>query len=111
MRVDTWTLWSKGYPSLGIPGNNSTKVIELEHLAGLHAIYIAKDSDQAGEAFVKGVRKRLHEIGYKGEVHVLRGLTVSRTCQSCTCETPSDLRPGSNRGWGGGFTSEKSRRP
>jgi hypothetical protein len=68
---DCWTLWSHGYPALGIPGAKSPRVLQAEHLDGIDKVYAAQETDAAGAEFIEGLRKRLAAIGYRGAFHVL----------------------------------------
>jgi hypothetical protein len=69
---DCWTMWYYGLPAFALPGNGTYNKLEAEHVDGLHYIYIAHDTDQAGDNFVKGVAARLARIGFSGRVHDLR---------------------------------------
>jgi len=64
---DCWTAWSYGLPALGIPGADMARVLRLEHLEGIAHVFVVREPDQGGQAFVTGVAARLKEIGYAGE--------------------------------------------
>jgi hypothetical protein len=68
---DTWTFWTVGLPALGMPGADSVKSLEAEHLCGIETLYVCQDADEAGEKFVSGVKRRLAEIGFAGAMYVL----------------------------------------
>ncbi|MEK7287364.1 MAG: phage/plasmid primase, P4 family, partial [Elusimicrobiota bacterium] len=69
---DAWTLWHHGLPALGIPGANLTKYIEADHLKDLLRIFVVKEPDQGGEAFVSGIASRLKELDWKGQALEVR---------------------------------------
>lgn len=69
---DCWTLWHHGLPALGIPGASATKVLQAEHVDGIERLYVVHEPDAGGENFIRGVRERLKEIGWGGEVSVLK---------------------------------------
>ena len=68
---DCWTLWHHDIPALGIPGAASTKVLTDGLLAGIGTVFVIQESDDAGAQFVRGVRRRLAESGWQGELAVL----------------------------------------
>jgi putative DNA primase/helicase len=65
---DCWTLWHHDIPAYGLPGANSVKPLMAEHLAGFNRIYICRESDQTGSAFVGNVAKRLRHLKFAGKV-------------------------------------------
>lgn len=69
---DAWTLWHHGLPALGIPGASNTRCLEASHLAGIGRLYVVREPDQGGEAFVSGVARRLRELGWRGEARMVR---------------------------------------
>lgn len=69
---DTWTLAYHGFPVLGIPGADMAKVLQASHVEGLEKIYLFQEPDNGGETFIEGMRKRLSELGFKAEVHIVR---------------------------------------
>jgi hypothetical protein len=72
---DSWTLWLYGYPALGIPGARMTNCLQAQHLREIETVYIVREppspKGDAGRSFVEGLRDRLAELGYKGEVFVI----------------------------------------
>jgi putative DNA primase/helicase len=68
---DTWTLWNHGFPALGIPGANMATCIQLEHVAKIPKLFIVREPDAGGEAFLRGVVARLKEIGWNGKALVV----------------------------------------
>jgi hypothetical protein len=70
-KSDSWTLWWHKYHVLGLPGADMAKKIQAEHVSGIRKAYIIKEPDQGGETFVKGIRKRLQVIEYKGILFVI----------------------------------------
>jgi|GEM_PF-4001727 len=65
---DCWALWFHSFPALGVPGATMAHVLAGEHFAGVSRVYIHREPDAAGEAFVTSVAKRLRKIGYAGEI-------------------------------------------
>ena len=68
---DCWTLWKADVPALGIPGAQMAKTLQAEHLKGVGLLYVVKEPDRGGEAFVRGVARRLQEIGWTGTAKVV----------------------------------------
>src|SRR5215813_5874004 len=69
--TDYATLRYHGFPAIGIPGANNAKVIAREHVEDFATIYVWREPDAGGKTFVKGLTKRLAELGYKGSVKVI----------------------------------------
>jgi hypothetical protein len=70
---DCWTGWHHGLPFIGIPGANNAKVIEREHVDGIGRIYVWREPDAGGAAFVPKFAERLSAIGWTGELLVVEG--------------------------------------
>jgi len=69
---DCWTLWHHEIPALGMPGASSTRALEIEHVAGIAAVYVMREPDSGGEKFVAGIARRLAEVGYQGRAFEIR---------------------------------------
>ncbi len=69
---DCWTCWLHDLPALGVPGANSFKVLEPEHLEGIGKVYVIQEPDKGGVAFVPGIEARLRELGWHGAAYVVR---------------------------------------
>jgi hypothetical protein len=70
---DCWTLWHHQFPALGIPGSNTVnKTLQLGHVGKRKLIYVIQEPDGAGTEFAKRVMNRLAEIGWSGELRVVR---------------------------------------
>ncbi len=69
---DTWALWHHGLPDLGLPGSNTAKVLEAEHLAGLDTLYLLPDADPGGERMAEGVARRLVDLCWGGRLFRVR---------------------------------------
>ncbi len=54
--TDTLTAWLSNIPALGIPGANMVKVLKAEDLAGIEKVYVLREPDRGGHAFVPSVR-------------------------------------------------------
>jgi hypothetical protein len=66
---DSWTLWFHGQPALGIPGAECAKVLQVGHVAGLPRLYLFREPYDSGEAFEQGIRRRLADLGWAGELY------------------------------------------
>ncbi|RJO66197.1 MAG: hypothetical protein C4523_14070 [Myxococcales bacterium] len=69
---DCWTCWFHGFPALGIPGASMSRYLAAAHLEGIRRVFIVQEPGDGGEAFVKGVGLRLRQIGWRGEVRIIR---------------------------------------
>jgi len=69
---DTWTLYYCGFPVLGIPGAQMTKILKADHLQGIIRVDLVEESDQGGENFIQGILARLKEIAYRGEISIVQ---------------------------------------
>jgi hypothetical protein len=69
---DCWALWYHQLPALGIPGANAAKTLEREHVEAVPTLYVHREPDDGGAAFVKGVASRLAAIGFDGKAFELR---------------------------------------
>jgi hypothetical protein len=69
---DCWALWHHGLPALGLPGANTTKALLREHVEAVGKVYIVRETDRGGEAFVEGVRARLAFLGFLGKAFQLQ---------------------------------------
>lgn len=94
---DCWALWYHELPALGLPGAGAAKALTAEAIECLDDIYINQEPGQGGVTFVKGVRNRLRQLGFAGNVYVIR--------TPCDCKDPADLHvlhatdPNSFRAW------------
>lgn len=64
---DAQTLWTLGFPALGVPGANTFKAEWAEHLVGLDVI-LHVEPDQGGEAFFQKTTRGLWDGGFQGTV-------------------------------------------
>jgi replicative DNA helicase len=69
--TETLTGQFHGFPMLGIPGATSASVLELVHLIGIDRLYVVREPDQGGPAFVAGMAARLKAIGWEGATWVV----------------------------------------
>lgn len=69
---DTWTLWHHALPALGIPGAGMYRKLDSAHLEELERLYIVHEPDDGGDSFLRGVTKRLFELGWKGQAFQIR---------------------------------------
>lgn len=69
--TDCLTAWTHGLSALGLPGANTTVCLEAEHLRGITRLWVVKEPDEGGRAFVLGIARRLKELGWTGEARVL----------------------------------------
>jgi AAA domain-containing protein/Toprim domain-containing protein len=70
--TDMLTLSWAGLPALGLPGAGTAKLLRREYLEGIRKVYVTRDNDPAGEQFLSGVRDRLREIGFTGQIFVVQ---------------------------------------
>lgn len=68
---DCWTLWQERFDAIGLPGASTAKTLELSHLGKARTVYVVQEPDRGGKTFVRGIRARLKDEGYKGELVVL----------------------------------------
>ncbi|MCZ7587163.1 MAG: hypothetical protein M5R36_29580 [Deltaproteobacteria bacterium] len=69
---DVWTLLHYGFPALGFPGATSVgATLRAEHLNGVSRVFVFRESDKGGAAFVAGVARKLAELGWQGEARVI----------------------------------------
>jgi hypothetical protein len=68
---DCWTLWHHGFPALGIPGAATAKCLQSEHLAGLFRLYVVREPDSGGAAFISGNARSLRQLGWRGRIYVV----------------------------------------
>ena len=68
---DTATLRYHGLPVLGIPGADSIKVLQAEHLHALSTVYAWQEPDKAGATFVQSLAVRFAKLGYQGQAKVI----------------------------------------
>lgn len=64
---DAQTLWHYNMPALGIPGATSFQLSWVQYLTGLK-IYVHKEPDAGGEAFIQRICQKLVEARWEGEV-------------------------------------------
>ena len=69
--ADCWTLWRHGFPALGVPGAKMIPNLEAEHLPSVPKIYVVKEPNKAGGAFVASVAKRLQELAWTGNAFIV----------------------------------------
>ncbi len=69
--TDVWTLQYYGYPVLGIPGDNMTRLVQQHHLECLDTVYIYRKPGDAGELFVRNVANRIRELGFPGDIRLV----------------------------------------
>ena len=65
---DAWTLWYHGFPALSIPGAQMVKCLQPEHVAKIRKLFVVREPDAGGSAFISAVLARLTNIGWSGEV-------------------------------------------
>ena len=69
---DSWTLWHYRMPALGIPGADMAKTLDLSHVSPFLRLLVSREPDKGGETFVAGITARLGQLGYQGQVSVVR---------------------------------------
>lgn len=81
---DTQTLWSLGFPALGVPGATAFKSEWVERLGGIAKLYLHIEPDQGGKAFREQMIAKLREGGFAGEMYEFK-------CDTYGVKDPSDL--------------------
>jgi hypothetical protein len=70
---DCWTLWLHGHNALGLPGADTVaRTLCLGHVANVRQVFVHQEPDDSGRQFVENVRRRLAELGWQGELRVVR---------------------------------------
>jgi hypothetical protein len=70
---DCWTLWLHDEPALGIPGADLVaKTLQVGHVSCAKVIHVVQEPGAAGVEFVDNVRRRLAELGWSGQLYVIR---------------------------------------
>jgi hypothetical protein len=69
---DCWAVWHHGLPALGIPGANAVMTLLKEYIEGVPTIYVHREPDKGGTAFVEGVGRRLADLKFAGKAFELR---------------------------------------
>lgn len=69
---DCWALWYHDFPCLGLPGSSSAKTLKGEYIDSIERIYVCREPDQGGEAFIKGVTIQLRKLRFAGKAYELR---------------------------------------
>lgn len=71
--TDTWTLWyHKICGVLGFPGAHVVRALRAEHLAAIHTIFVCKEPDVGGAAFVTGIAQQLANLEFTGRLFVIK---------------------------------------
>jgi hypothetical protein len=65
---DSQTLWTLGFPALGVPGAQNFKSEWTEKLKDLETVYLHIEPDTGGEGFYQQMLRRLSDGGYAGTV-------------------------------------------
>jgi hypothetical protein len=87
---DSWTLWYNDFPALGLPGASTARTLQAEQLAGIERVFVHREHDSAGSAFVKTVAMQLREIGFAGEVYEVS--TRFKDPSELYCDSPARFR-------------------
>lgn len=69
---DTLTLLYAGFPALGVPGADATRVLRPEHFEGLSRVFVVHEGGQGGDTFATKVPELVKSFGFSGDVHVLK---------------------------------------
>jgi hypothetical protein len=69
--TDTATLLYHNFPAIGLPGSGTASTLQREHVAQVGTVYVWREPDAGGEAFVRGVHTRLMEFGFIGNVYAV----------------------------------------
>jgi hypothetical protein len=88
---DTWTLWHHGYPALGLPGAETSGLLQGSHLLGIERIFIIREPDAAGEKFVRSVAARSGQIGWPGKIYEVK-LPDAKDPNALHLKSPADFK-------------------
>lgn len=80
---DTQTLWTLGFPALGIPGATTFRPEWAKKLEGLR-VYLHIEPDNGGETFRLQMTNKLREAGFTGDV-------LTWSCGAYGVKDPSDM--------------------
>ncbi|MHB1425080.1 MAG: YfjI family protein [Gemmataceae bacterium] len=69
---DCWTLWFHEFAALGIPGAGCARVLQVGHVESVQILYIVQEVGAAAEGFVAGISRRLAELQWSGELHIIK---------------------------------------
>jgi hypothetical protein len=69
---DALTAWFHNRPCLGLPGAEQPNTLMADAVSGIERLWIVQETDDGGEAFVRGLQRRLHELGWRGDARVVR---------------------------------------
>lgn len=84
---DCWTLWYHKFPALGLPGAEMSAKLKREYLEGIEQLYVIKEPDNGGTAFVTGVE------------HLLKTWDWSRTAYAVSLPDAKDPNDLHKRDW------------
>ena len=68
---DCWTLWYHKFPALGLPGAEMSSKLKQEYLEGIERLYVIKEPDNGGTAFVTGIERLLKTWDWSGTAYVV----------------------------------------
>jgi len=92
---DCWSAWYHSLCCLGLPGAETARLLELDHLDGIKRIYLIQEPDQGGSAFVNGIAGRLKTINWTGQAFSFQigsGMKDLSDLHIATCDTPAKFR-------------------
>lgn len=69
--TDALTAWCHGLQAVGLPGADTVSCLEPQHLQGIARLWVLREPDAGGRAFVLGIARRLRELKWQGEARVL----------------------------------------
>jgi len=69
---DCWSAWSVDEPCLGLPGADTAKLLKVEYLDGVNAVFVVREPDSGGDVFLRKVSMRLQDIGFTGLAYEVR---------------------------------------
>ena len=77
---DCWTAWTHGFRAVGIPGSDQVSVLAREHVEDIATVFVQRENvpgtnktyPNGVDHFVAAVAARLGDIGYRGDVRLLR---------------------------------------
>lgn len=69
---DCWAAWHCGLPAIGVPGASMAHHLAADDLADVSKVFVTEEADDEGPRFVRRVVERLRDLGFTGQVLVVK---------------------------------------
>jgi putative DNA primase/helicase len=90
---DSWALWYHGLPALGLPGAGAVQTLRQEHIEAVGKVYVHREPDCGGAAFIEGVRARLAALDFAGQAFEFRTPNGLKDPADLHASDPSKFKP------------------